>query len=206
MKKTRILICDDHSLMRFGLRTLFSHQPDMTVCGEAEDGMTALECTERLSPDVILMDLMMPGIDGAEATRLIKEAHPEIKIIVITSYSTSEDLLRAISNGASGAMIKSAPIEDIVDAVRRVEQGKESFPDEISRLIREVNGLSGLTQRQIEILSAAARGLTNQAIATTLNISPSGVNKHLMSAYQKLGVNSRSEAVAIALRKQLLKI
>ncbi len=206
MKKTRIRIADAPSLMRFGLKTLFSHQPDMTVVGEARDGREAIRLTDELLPDVVLMDLMMPVVNGADATKRLCESHPETKVVIITSYSTADDLVRAVSNGASGAMLKSAPIDDVVETVRLVHGGKESFPREVRRLLREAESASSLTERQIEILTAAAEGLTNQQIAERLSISSSGVNKHLLSVYQKLGVSSRAEAVALALKRQLLKV
>ena len=205
MKKIRILIADDHSLMRFGLKTLFNHQPDMCVVGEATDGQSAIDLAEQFRPDVVVMDLMMPVVDGATATQRIKELVPRTQIVVLTSYGTSEDLVRAISGGASGARIKSEPIEEIVDAVRLVSRGRESFSDSVRRFIRETPKTSGLTERQLEILAAAAKGLSNNEIADGLKISPSGVNKHLLSIYQKLGVSSRAEAVALALSRQILK-
>lgn len=205
MKKIRILIADDHSLMRFGLKTLFNHQPDMTVVGEAHDGQEAVRLVGELKPDVILMDLMMPVLNGADATLEIRQRHPDTKIVIITSYSTSDDLVRAVSNGASGAMLKSAPIDDVVETVRLVHGGAESFPKDVRRLLHDAGATPVLTDRQIKILAAAAQGLTNQQIAERLSISSSGVNKHLLSIYQKLGVSSRAEAVAKALNRQILK-
>ena len=125
MKPIRILIADDHSLMRVGLNALFSHQKDMAVVGEACDGVEAVKLADELNPDVVVMDLMMPKLDGAEATRRILDVSPDAKIFILTSYGTSDDLVRAVQNGARGAMIKSAPIEEIVDSVRIVHAGGE---------------------------------------------------------------------------------
>ena len=131
MNKIRILIADDHSLMRVGLRALFSHQTDMMVIGEACDGLSAVKLAGELDPDIIIMDLMMPKLDGADATRCILNVAPDTKIIILTSYSTSDDLVRAISNGVNGALIKSAPIEEIVEAVHThgTSEGNTAFGD-----------------------------------------------------------------------------
>jgi two-component system NarL family response regulator len=204
MKKTRILIADDHSLMRYALKSLFSHQADMTVVGEACDGREAVRLAGELAPNVVLMDLMMPVVNGADATKQIKDSHPEVKIVIITSYSTADDLVRAVSNGASGAMLKSAPIDDVVETVRIVHGGKDSFPHDVRRMLCEAKHALALTDRQIKILTLAAEGLTNQQIAVQLSISPSGVNKQLLSAYQKLGAASRAEAITIASKRLLL--
>lgn len=206
MNKIRILIADDHSLMRVGLRALFSHQTDMMVIGEACDGLSAVKLAGELDPDIIIMDLMMPKLDGADATRCILNVAPDTKIIILTSYSTSDDLVRAISNGVNGALIKSAPIEEIVEAVRTVYNGGESFPREVRQLVAETPKPSILTERQKEILHSATRGLTTEDIAKQLGISVSCVLKHFTSIFRKLDVANRSEAITVALRKQLLKV
>ena len=204
--KLKIFIADDHSLMRVGLNALFSHQHDMTVVGEACDGLEAVRLAEELDPDVVVMDLKMPKLDGAEATRRILDVTPDAKILVITSYGTSDDLVRAVQNGVRGAMIKSAPIEEIVDSVRAVNAGGEAFPLAVRQLVAETPRPTILTKRQEEILQSATRGLTTEDIAKQLNISVSCVLKHFSSIFRKLDVINRNEAIAVALRKQLLKI
>ena len=206
MNKIRILIADDHSLMRVGLKALFSHQKDMTVIGEACDGLEAVRLADSLAPDIIVMDLMMPKLDGADATRRILDVSPDSKIIILTSYGTSDDLVRAISNGVKGVMIKSDPIEEIVEAVRTVFANGESFPREVRQLVDETPKPAILTERQKEILQSATRGLTTEDIAKQLDISVSCVLKHFTSIFRKLDVANRTEAITVAVRKQLLRI
>lgn len=206
MSKIKILIADDHSLMRVGLKALFSHQPDMAVIGEATDGVSAVRLAGELNPDVVVMDLKMPNLDGADATRQILDASPDAKVIILTSYGSSDDLVRAVTNGARGAMIKSMPIEEIVDAVRKVHVGKEAFPREIRQLVAETPNPASLTERQLEILHSATRGLTTEDIAKQLDISVSCVLKHFTTIFRKLDVTNRTEAISVALRKQLLKM
>lgn len=206
MNKIRILIADDHSLMRVGLKALFSHQKDMTVIGEACDGLEAVRLADSLDPDIIVMDLMMPKLDGADATRRILDVSPDSKIIILTSYGTSDDLVRAISNGVKGVMIKSDPIEEIVEAVRTVFANGESFPREVRQLVDETPKPAILTERQKEILQSATRGLTTEDIAKQLDISVSCVLKHFTSIFRKLDVANRTEAITVAVRKQLLRI
>jgi len=206
MSKIKILIADDHSLMRVGLNALFSHQSDMVVVGEACDGLEAVKLAESLDPDIVVMDLKMPNLDGAEATRRILDVAPDAKVLILTSYGLSDDLVQAVENGAKGAMIKSAPIEEIVDAVRIIHSGKEAFPREVRQLVEETPRPAALTKRQQEILQSATRGLTTEDIAKQLNISVSCVLKHFSSIFRKLNVTNRTEAIAVALRKSLLKI
>ena len=206
MNKIRILIADDHSLMRVGLKALFSHQKDMTVIGEACDGLEAVRLADSLDPDIIVMDLMMPKLDGTDATRRILDVSPDSKIIILTSYGTSDDLVRAISNGVKGVMIKSDPIEEIVEAVRTVYANGESFPREVRQLVDETPKPAILTERQKEILQSATRGLTTEDIAKQLDISVSCVLKHFTSIFRKLDVANRTEAITVAVRKQLLRI
>ena len=204
--KIQILIADDHSLMRVGLKALFSHQKDMAVVGEACDGIEAVKLAEKLDPDIVVMDLNMPKLDGAEATRRILDVSPDAKVFILTSYGTSDDLVRAVHNGVKGAMIKSAPIEDIVDSIRTVYAGGEAFPPAVRQLVAETPRPAILTERQKDILHSATRGLTTEDIAKQFDISVSCVLKHFSSIFRKLEVTNRSEAITVALRKQLLKI
>ena len=204
MKKIRILVADDHALLRVGLNTMLNTQPDMTVVGEAGNGRDAVALARELKPDVVVMDLMMPKLDGAEATRQITEALPDTKVIILTSYGTSADLVRAISNGAVGAQMKGSPIDAIIKAIRTVHSGGKAIAAEIQRLRKEDSTPTDLSKRQREVLQGVANGQTSDQIADSLGISVSAVKQHIAAACEKLGAASRSEAAAIATRKNLL--
>lgn len=206
MKKVRILLADDHSLVRIGLKTLLNAQPDFTVVGEAQDGMEALRLYKELSPDIVIMDLMMSGTDGAEATRLIRESDPNAKIIILTSYSTSADLARAISFGAIGAQLKGSSTDNLLNAIHNVAQGKTAIDPEVQKLTQTQGLPPQLTERQTMILKAIISGLTTDSIASQQGISVSAVKQHVALICNKLGASTRAEAVAIALKKQLLKM
>lgn len=206
MKKTRILIADDHALLRVGLRTMLDTQPDMTVVGEAGNGRDAVSKARELRPDVVVMDLMMPKLDGAEATRQIVEALPETKVIILTSFGTSADLVRAISNGAAGAQMKGSAIDTVIKAIRTVVAGEKAIANEMQQFLREDSTPSNLSKRQREVLLGVANGQTSDQIADSLGISVSAVKQHITAVCEKLNAASRSEAVTIALRRNLLKL
>jgi len=200
--KIRILIADDHAVMREGLVTLLSLQKDFTVIGEASNGHQAVKMANDLRPDVVIMDLMMPVMNGAEATRLIKGP----KVLILTSFPDSADIVEAIQNGATGAIMKTLTKEDLFDAIRRVAAGETVIASEIHSSLAEGNPADGLTSRQIEILESLTRGLTYEEIGRQFSITKSGVKFHVLSILRKLNVANRSEAVALALKKHLLKI
>ena len=206
MKTITVLLADDHSLVRLGLSALLAKQGDMKLVGEAVNGEEAVRLAARLDPDVIIMDLMMPGVDGVTATRRIRERNPDTKVLILTSFGTSSDVAHAIEAGARGAILKDAPNASLLAAIRTVAAGGESFADDIVRNITRDPVPRELTARQAEILKSVTNGLTNKTIAQQLKISPESVKQHLNAIFQKLGAANRSEAVAIALRKHLLKI
>ena len=206
MKEIKILIADDHAIVRMGLASLFSTQDGLKVVGDAADGNAAVRKALHLKPDVVVMDLMMPGKDGATATAEILEALPETKIVILTTFGTSDGIANALNAGATGALMKSDPTSDLVAAIRKVAKGGTSISAEIERLMEEDPPAKALTPRQMQILEGLVRGLTNQNIATELGIREDRVKGHVNAIFTKLGAANRTEAVAIALRKHLLKI
>lgn len=206
MSKTRILIADDHKIVRMGLKALFSAEKDICVVGEADDGIAVVEQARTLRPDVIIMDLMMPTRDGIEATISIKSQFPEMKIIVLTSYNTSDIISQALQSGADGALIKTADDLTLLSAIRSVVRGNQYISPDIAKLISKDPPVSALTPRQQEVLHSLVRGLTNKDIAKQLGICEQRVAQHVKVLFAKLGAANRTEASTIALRKHLLKI
>ena len=202
--KTRILIVDDHALIRRGLADLLRYEKDLAVVGEASDGEAAVAVATELKPDVVVMDLMMPVMDGVEATRRIKAVLPEAKILILTTFGTSVDVARAIAAGASGAIMKDASMEDQLNAIRTVASGDKVLSPEIEKTVQE-EPLPEFTERQQLILESIARGLTNKDIANMLDISSDAVKQHFAAICAKLGAANRAEAVNVAHRKHLLK-
>ena len=203
--KTSILLVDDHAIMRVGLASLLNTFDDFSVVGEAENGPVALAKAKLLRPDVIIVDLLMPGMDGVETTRRLVEENPDVRILILTTFGTSDGISHALEAGARGALLKNAEIEELTSAIRAVAAGKRYVSHELRRIIAEDPPVQDLTPRQQEILSAIVRGLTSVDIAKTLRISPSMVREHTSALFRKLGAANRAEAVSIAHRKHLLK-
>ena len=203
--KIKILIVDDHAIVRDGLSAILKFQKDMTVVGEAEDGPSAVRKAHELAPDVVVLDLMMPDMDGAEATPEIQKAHPRAKIPLLTSYGTSTELSRALRNGAVGAITKTLPNEELFSAIRKVASGTRVISPEIEQAISEDATMPELSPRHLEILHSLTRGLTNEDIAHQLGLSTAGVKFHLLTIFRKLNVSNRAEAVGVALRKHLFR-
>ena len=206
MKPVSVLLVDDHALIRRGLADLIRYESDLKVAGEAANGQEAVEAARKLNPDVIVMDLMMPEMDGVEATRRIKADRPDSRILILTTFGTSADVARAMAAGASGAMMKDAETDDQLAAIRAVAAGGKAFSPGIEKTLNELPPPPDLTDRQMLILESVTRGLTNRDIATMLGISADAVKQHLAAIFSKLGAANRSEAISIALRKQLLKM
>ena len=205
MKKTSVLLVDDHSVVRMGLAAIINIEKDLKVCGEAESGAEAVKLANEMRPDVVVMDFMMPGMDGAEATSAVLRASPESKVLVLTTYGTSVDIARALKCGAAGAVTKNLSNDELADAIRATARGERMLSAEIEASLSEAESDNGLTARQREVLDSITRGLSNDDIAGMLGISKVRVKQHLAALYQKLGAANRAEAVAIALRRQLLK-
>ncbi|MBR6588308.1 MAG: response regulator transcription factor [Kiritimatiellae bacterium] len=207
MKNTiRVLIADDHTIVRIGLRTLLGAEKDIEVVGEAKNGEMAMKEALRLRPDVVIMDLMMPKMDGAEATAVLHEKLPETKVIILTTFGSSDGIAHAIESGAAGALMKTADDAALISAIRSVAGGKTVISPDIKRLLAEDPPIPVLTTRQAEVLQSMMRGLTNRDIAKQLGIRQDGVNEHVAAILAKIGAANRTEAVAIALRKHLLKL
>ena len=206
MKPVSVLLVDDHALIRRGLADLIRYESDLKVAGEAANGQEAVEAARKLNPDVIVMDLMMPEMDGVEATRRIKAERPDSRILILTTFGTSADVARAMAAGASGAIMKDAETDDQLAAIRAVAAGGKAFSPGIEKALNELQPTPDLTDRQLLILESVTRGLTNRDIATMLGISADAVKQHLAAIFSKLGAANRSEAISIALRKHLLKM
>ena len=206
MDRTKILIADDHAVVRMGLAALLGAEKDFIVVGQSPNGAAAIADADRLAPDVIIMDLMMPKRDGVEATDEILRAHPETKIIILTTFSTSDGIARALEVGAAGALMKTSEGPELVKAIRAVLAGRQVISEDIRKLFASDPPAQELTPRQLEILAAMSRGFSNREIASQFGIREDVVKQHTIAIFAKLGAANRAEAVAIAMRKHLLKM
>ena len=202
--KIKILIADDHAVVRLGLAALFSTQNDMEVVAKAKNGEEAVELAVKTRPDVVIMDFVMPRMDGAEAMMKIQELVPSAKVVMLTSFGSYEGVARAIRAGAAGAITKTTEDEQIVPIIRRVAAGETVVSPEIKKQLAESPAIPALSERQTQILAALTRGLSNPDIAKMLDTSPENVRDHLKIVFAKIGAANRAEAVSIALRKHLL--
>ena len=204
MKKIKILIVDDHAIVRMGLSSTLETHSDLAVIGEADDGKAALRKATELAPDLVLMDLMMPGMDGVEATAELHRRFPEMKILILTTYGTANGIARALDAGASGAVMKNIECSELAEVIRSVVAGEMVVAPEIKKDLKSSRPIEDLTERQRQILSAMIDGRTDAEIAKTLNLSANSVRDHVTAIFNKLGADNRAEAVAIALKKHLL--
>ncbi len=198
----RILIVDDHALHRDGARGVLARHDDLDVVGDAGSAEMALALVDRLVPDVVLMDIRMPGMGGIEATRRIRAAHPGVHVLVVSAYDDDEYVRGALEAGASGHLSKAAPGRELAEAIRAAAAGHTVVsPDVLVRLLvgrAEVPGRPTLSERESAVLQCLARGLTSRQIAAELHISPRTVERHCESIYARLAVHSRTEAVVAA--------
>jgi DNA-binding NarL/FixJ family response regulator len=204
----RLLVVDDHPVVRDGLIAMLATQPDMVLSGEAGTGAQALELAAALQPDVILLDLEMPGMDGVEVLRHLPGVAPDARAVVLTAYDTDERIVSAVQAGARGYLLKGAPREEIFRAIRIVHGGGSLLqPIVASKLLRQVSeGIEPLTPRELEVLALLARGATNREIATDLVITERTAKFHVSSILGKLGADNRTEAVALAAQRGLIDL
>lgn len=196
--KKGVLIVDDHALMRVGLRSVLELQDDLVVVGEAGNGVQAVQLAKKLKPDIVIMDLIMPEMDGAEATREILKLKPCPRVVVLSSYGSSQEMKKAIGFGASATLQKESATRDILKAIRKVIDGGRYFEQEILDEVQDLPTDEDFTDRQRAVLGSMAAGKSNKEIAEALGITRHGVDKHVAAIFQKLGCSSRSEAVSIA--------
>lgn len=204
MTPTRVLIVDDHAILRMGLASLLSSKKDIEVVGDAANGPEGIRRAIELKPDVVVMDLMMPSMGGAEATARLLEKAPDAKVLIITTFDTSDGIDRALKAGARGAIMKNCDFEELVDALRTVASGGSYIAPDVKRLFSNDPPAITLSPRQREMLQSIARGLSNPDIAKQFGISIYVVKEHIAALFAKIGAANRSEAVAIAMRKNLL--
>lgn len=215
-QEIRLVLADDHAVVRSGTRELLEQQPDLKIIGEASDGNEAVRLAGELQPDVIVMDVRMPAMSGVEATRQIKATYPNVKVLVLTAHDDDEYVFALLQAGANGYLLKTAEIEELVRAIRTVAAGKSALAPEVTgkvvaqftsgKSLPEVltetqENYDGLTERELDILRLVGQGLSNKQIGKRLFISDRTVQAHLSNIFSKLNVSSRTEAVMYAVRK-----
>ena len=211
MNPIRILLAEDHKIVREGTRQLLEQAPDLTVIGEAADGEEAVRLATELRPDVVVMDMRLPGLSGIEATQAIRDRHPGMPILILSAYDDDRYVFPLLEAGASGYLLKTTGGAELIRAIRTVQAGETALDPQIAHKLvdhlthrqqyRGPEMVEGLTRREIEVLQAVAQGKSNREVGEALFISPHTVQVHVRNIFGKLGVNSRTEAVAYAVRQ-----
>lgn len=204
MKKLRILLADDHLVVRMGIASILSFEKDIEVVGETDNGADAVRLVHKLKPDVVLMDLKMPQLNGADATVQIHAAAPHVKILILTTFGTSAELKKAMDGGASGALMKNSSQAELIEAIRDVASGKLVMNGEIRHSITDMKPVPEMSQRQLEILNLVAKGFSNKEIADIAGVSLETVKDHVKKILLKMGAGSRTEAAALAVNMNLV--
>jgi DNA-binding NarL/FixJ family response regulator len=202
----KVLIVDDHPVVRTGLRTMLESEDNISVTGMAESAKEAFLEVQRVKPDVVLMDLRMPEMDGTEAIIELRRIQPDIRIVVLTNYETDGDILRALQAGAMGYLLKSTPQAEIVRAVEMVHDNQRCVPPNIAKRLSETIGRVELSQRELEVLTCVAMGKSNKEIAEQLFISDKTARNHVASCLVKLSANDRTEAATTAIKRGIIRL
>ncbi len=208
-ERITLIIADDHPVVRDGLRGMLASQPDFELIGEAEDGSEAVRLADELRPQVVLIDLRMPRMDGVSAIQAISAKHPEIHQLVLTTYDSDSDILRAIEAGATGYLLKDTPREELFHAIRSAAMGKSYLsPVVATRLVRQMRRPeeTPLSERELDVLRLVAEGASNKEIAHRLHISETTVKTHLLHIFAKLEVGDRTQAVTVAIQRGIVTL
>jgi DNA-binding NarL/FixJ family response regulator len=203
--KIRIMLVEDHVLVRMGLVSATNIEPDMEVVAEIEDGRQAVESFRKHSPDVVVLDLRMPGIDGIEIMRALRSEFGPVRVLVLSSYGGGDDITRAVQEGASGYIVKGMGLEHLLEGIRTVHAGGQYFPPEVAnRMTERIN--SELSAREMDVLRLITKGKSNKEIASTLGIVEGTVKAHVTGILIKLGAADRTQAMAIAMKRQIVQL
>jgi len=216
MSKIRVLLADDHTILRDGIRALLDDQDDMEVVGEAEDGQSTVKMVAHLQPDVVVMDIAMPLLNGLEATRQIQRDYPQVKVLILTMHENEEYIRQVLAAGALGYVLKDAAARDLIGAIRAVNRGEAVLSPAITRLviedylrwgdIRPEDATNGLTSREREVLQLIAEGYTNKEIAEILCLSVKTIQSHRTNLMSKLDLHDRGELIKYAIQKKIIDI
>lgn len=204
--EVRILVVDDHFIVRIGLVALINTEPDLKVVGEADDGEQAVRLFEKLKPDLVLMDVRMPGKSGHEATRHIRGLAAAAHVLMLSAFDGDQDIHAALEAGARGYVLKSATGDELIPAIRAVAAGRQWIPQNVAARLKSRNGYEQLTAREIDVLKELARGMANKQIADVLKISEYTAKDHLKSILAKLRVADRTQAVTAALQRGIIRL
>ena len=205
-RRIRVLVVEDHPLMRHGLRSRIADEPDMEVVGEAGDGPAAVAAYAAFQPDVTLLDLRLPGMDGPEVIRAIRVDDPEAKVVILTSYDADEDVFRAVQAGARGYVLKATFAEGILEALRTVAAGHTLIAPEVAARVAQRQREPTLSAREVEVLELVAKGMGNKEIAAALFVSEGTVKFHLRNAFTKLGTGDRTGAALLAAQRGIIQV
>ena len=204
--RIKVLLVDDHLVVRMGIAAIISFEKDLVVIGETGNGIDAVRLARELKPDVSVMDLMMPKMSGADATVEILKENPAAKVLALTTFGTSQEIRKMLDAGAAGALVKTSSQAEIIEAIRSVAAGRHVISKEISNSLKVAPDAPKLSSRQIEVMNLVAKGFANNDIARILNISVNSVKDHLKNIYTILDVSSRTEAATIAINLKLISV